>query len=251
MDDTNIEDCYFTFSNEEYDKLIRKADLRRRGIVTTTGDTISGSYNDIDEILAQLDSISSSSTLQEEKTIIKNALTQISGGKIIDEYQDNPVFKFSYDTNYNNWSANDLKNKAIELLKAVLRKIVESVLTPKVMMIYLLNYSFANGKIPKTPLDAIAALMKMIRNVVIAVMDELIEILFAWVLEKLKQAISVYVLQMILERINKYKDVLLALIENCTLTINLPSTTEMVGNIDNVRHADILETKTTPGDTNC
>ena len=250
-DDTSIEDCYFTFSNDEYDKLIKEANLRRKGIKSTTGDTVTGSITDVDDILASLDTISSSSTFQEEKTIIKNAITQLTGGNVIDEYQDNPVFQFSADTNYDNWSADDFKNKAIELLKAVIKKIVESVLTPKVLMIYLLNYSFANGKIPKTPLDLVTFFIKMIKNIVIAVMDELIDKIFTWVLEKIKKLISVYVLQIVLESIGKYKDVLLALIENCTLSINLPSSTTLVGNIDNVRHADILETKSTPGDTNC
>ena len=250
-DDTNIEDCYFTFSNDEYDKLIKEANLRRKGIRSTTGDTVTGSVADVDDILASLDTISSSSTFQEEKTIIKNAITQLTGGNIIDQYEDNPVFQLSADTNYNNWSADDFKNKAIELLKAVIRKIVESVLTPKVLLIYLLNYSFANGKIPKTPLDLVTFFIKMIRNIVIAVMDELIDRIFTWVLEKIKKLISVYVLQIVLESIGKYKDVLLSLVENCTLSINLPSSTALIGNIDNVKHADILETKSTPGDTNC
>ena len=250
-DDTNIEDCYFTFSNNEYNDLIRAAELKRKGIKTTTGDTISADIIDTDELLSCLDEISPSATLQEQKTIIKNAITELSGGNVIDEITDNPMFKFDGTTNYANWNADSFKNKALQLLKALIQKIVESVITPKIVLIYLINYSFANGNLPKTPLDFITVFINLLKNIIIAVLDELINYLFELAMDKIKKLIAIYISQIALEKLQKYKDIIVSLVENCALVINLPSTTELVGQIDNVRHADILETKDTPGDTNC
>lgn len=252
--ETEIEDCYFSFSNEEYNNLIRDAELRRKGIITSTGDTISGrvlSDDEIDSIMANISGLTSESTFQEQKTIIKESIEQLTGGEIINNFTDNENIKAVLETNYSNWSADDYKNKAMSLITAFVKKIVESVITPKIVLIYLIDYSFANGKFPETKLDFLSTFNKLLGTIIMKVMDFLIEKLFGVAYEKIKSLILNYVTQILLERIQKYKDIILALVGNCTLSLNLPSSTTLIGNIDNVTHADILETKNTPGETDC
>lgn len=251
-DDTNVEDCFFTFTNNEYNELIRQADLRRKGIKTSTGDTVSSDMFDTDTLMAYLDEISPNATFQEQKTIIKNAITQITGGQAINDIVDYPAFKADTSINYDNWDADSYQNKAIQLLKATIQKIVESVLTPKVVMIYLINYSFANGKMPKTPMDFVILFAGLLKNIIISILDTIINMLFELAMDKIKKLIAVYISQIALERLRKYTDVVKALASNCSITLNVPSlSSTMAGQIDDVRHADILETKDTPGDTNC
>ena len=253
-EDAEIDDCYFTFSNDEYNELIRQADLRRKGVIQNVGDTSSGEIltdEVIDSLLGGISGFTSSATFQEQKTIIKNSVEQLTGGKIINNFTDSENIKGVLSTNYSNWSADDYKNKAIQLIKAFINKIVESVLTPRVVLIYLIDYSFANGKFPKTELDFLSTFSKLLTTIIVKVMDILIEKLFGVAYERIRDMILAYVKQILLEQVKKYGDIILGLVGNCTLSINIPSRTTLIGEIDNVQHADILETKNTPGDNNC
>lgn len=253
-DDTEVEDCYFTFSNDEYNALIREADLRRKGIIPSTGDTVVGTILDdqtIDSLLADISGFTSEATFQEQKTIIKNSVEQLVGGKVINNFIDSKEWEATLKTNYSNWSADDWRSKGKQLIQAFIKKIVESVITPKIVLIYLMDYSYVNGEFPKTELDFMITFNKVIRDVVIKVMDYLIEKLFGEAYDRIKALVLSYIQMIFLEQIQKYKDIIVGLVQNCTLNINLPSSTTLIGNIDNVQHADILETKSTPGDDNC
>lgn len=253
-EDTEVDDCYFTFSNDEYNELIRQADLKRKGIITSVGDTITGellSDETLDNLLSDISGFTSSATFQEQKTIIKNSIEQLTGGNIINNFTDSKAIQATLDTNYSNWVDNGFKNKVIQLIRAFVSKIVESVLTPRVVLIYLINYSFINGKMPKTELDFLSLFSKLIITIVNRVMDWLLESLSKIWYPRIRDMILAFVKQILLEQATKYVDIVLGLVGNCTLTLNLPSKTKLIGELDNVQHADILETKDTPGDNNC
>jgi hypothetical protein len=244
-EDTEIEDCYFSFSNDEYDNLVREAELRRKGIVSKTGDTNIGVVYDEDDIMNGMTGMTGTATLQERKTIIKNTFTVISSatGATDDEI-----------TTSLNWDGNSYSNNILHLLRNILMQFLEAFLTPRVVLIFLINYKFANGVIPKTPLDFLSAFLKMILPVIRSLVDYFIDFLFGEVLKRLKDLIEVYILKLSLEHLEKYKETILSLIENCTLNLYIPywKKTQMIGNIDNVIGADIsLETKESPDKDNC
>ena len=243
-DDTEIEDCYFTFSNDEYDSLVREAELRRKGISLKTGDTNIGVVYDEKKVMDELDGMTGTATLQERKTIIKNTFTIISS--VTGATDDDITTKF-------NWDGNSFSNNILQLLKNILMQFLEAFLTPRVVLIFLINYKFANGIIPKTPLDFMSAFLKMIWPVIKALVDYFVDFLFSEVLKRLRELIEIYILKLSLEQLDKFKTIVLALIDNCTLNLYIPywKKTQMIGNIDNVIGADIIETKSTPDKDNC
>ena len=243
-DDTEIEDCYFTFSNDEYDALIHEAEMRRKGIVVKVGDTNIGVASDPEGFMNALDQMTGTATLQEQKTIIKNSFTAIAS--VTGATDDVISTKW-------NWDGNSYGTNILQLLKDILMKFIEAFLTPRVVLIFLINYKFANGELPKTPLDFLSAFLKLLWPVIKSLVDFFIQFLFDEVLKRVKELMEIYLLKLSLEQLEKYKMIILALIENCTLNLFIPyiKKTQMIGNIDNVVGADILEMKGSPDKDNC
>ena len=246
-EDTEIEDCYFTFSNDEYDALVKEAELRKNGVLTVNSDTIRGESPDLSQIIDAVDTISESATIQENKTVIKNTITAIA------------EVKSATDTTYE-WGLtmspinfqDSLKSTLCNFLNVILMKFVECILTPKVILIFLINYKFANGVLPKNPLDLLSVFIKMLIPIIREINNEIIEHLFKNILERLKESMLVYALEKAKESLEKYKDIVMGLIAGCTINLAIPSFgSRMIGNIDNVVGADILETKQSPDKENC
>ena len=132
-------------------------------------------------------------------------------------------------------------------------KLLEGILTPRVILIFLINFKFANGELPKTPLDFLSGFLKLLFPVIKELVGFFVEFLFGEVLQKIKDLMEIYILKISLEQLEKYKDIILGLIENCTLNLFIPTfkKTQLIGNIDNVFGADIVETKSEPDKDNC
>ena len=126
-------------------------------------------------------------------------------------------------------------------------------MTPRVILIFLINFKFANGELPKTPLDFLSGFLKLLFPVIKELVGFFVEFLFGEVLQKIKDLMEIYILKISLEQLEKYKDIILGLIENCTLNLFIPTfkKTQLIGNIDNVFGADIVETKSEPDKDNC
>lgn len=243
-DDTEIDDCYFTFSNDEYDQLLHEAEMRRKGITVKKGDTNIGVAQDPEDVMMMLDSINATATLQEQKTIIKNSFTTIAS--VTGATDDVIRTKL-------NWDGDSFSTNILQLLKNILMQLLEAVLTPRVILIFLINFKFANGILPKTPLDFLSAFLKMLWPVIRSLVDFFVKFLFDEVLKRIKELMEIYLLKIALEQLEKYKDIILGLINNCTLNLFIPyiKKTQMIGNIDNVIGADIVETKSEPDKDNC
>ena len=208
------------------------------------GDTNIGVTPDAETLMSMLDQMTGTATLQEQKTIIKNSFTTIAS---VSGATDD-VIKTKL-----NWDGDSFSSNILQLLKNILMQLLEAVLTPRVILIFLINFKFANGELPKTPLDFLSAFLKMLLPVIKALVDFFIQFLFEEVLKRIKELMEIYLLKIALEQLEKYKDIILGLIENCTLNLFIPyiKKTQMIGNIDNVFGADIVETKSSPDKDNC
>lgn len=246
-DDTEIEDCYFTFSNDEYDQLVHEAEMRRKGISVVTGDIKQGTRYNAELLMQSIDQINSAASLQEQKSVIKNTITVIASAT---GATDDSVLDAGWKWN---WNGDTYSTKILQLLKNMLMQFLEAFLTPRVVLIFLINFKFANGELPKTPLDFLSAFLKMLWPVIKSLVDFFINYLFEEVLKRVKELMEIYLLKLALEQLEKYKTIVLALIDNCTLNLFVPyiKKTQLIGNIDNVVGADILETKSSPDKDNC
>ena len=77
-DDLVVSDCFFTFSNDDYDAMSRQAELRKAGLLTINGDETSAVKINAEDILNSLNQINEDSNKQTIQTIIEGTITNLS-----------------------------------------------------------------------------------------------------------------------------------------------------------------------------
>ena len=243
--DTTINDCFFSFSNNQYDDLVNEAE-KKYNQNYQFGD-INGqlSQEDINELNENITNISSSATLNEKQTNIKNLFTNaasVTAAKS-DEISINDKFTFG-------------ENIIFDLLKESVTQIVLQVLSPKVMVLYALNSYFmgdiTDGDFSKINIDGF---LKSLNNLIVSIVKEVLNIiineLLKELLSKLKEILNLFLRKIILERIEYYLEIirrLLALIEMFYNAINNKKATDF---IDNVNYPDIVKTENNPKEQTC
>lgn len=139
-------DCFFTFSNDKYNALIEKAELNKAGLFQVSDNEFALRNSDAASILSSLDSIDEDAIQNCDTQQINDVLTKISesitvtrqdvneNGEHVDPEMIVPQKIHKKDVNI---KFNILDNIIEQLAIAV----IKSVLSPKVLMLFLLNMS--------------------------------------------------------------------------------------------------------------
>lgn len=225
LDDTEIEDCYYTFSNEEYDQMLQNALMKRK----------QAQYNTVlsSELIDSIKQIEKSgATFEENKTVISNVLTQLSKEA---ESGDNVPngWKFNYDFQF-------------ELIRMLVYPLIRPLFSPKVMTLILINLEVMGNPLKLgekiiTFNDIKPYFMGIITNIVVQIKDMINEMLYSWVLEKLTPLLTLFTLRLLMEQIEMYKQLIEDLLTACSFSgfsLDFNRNKKRVG-IDNVDYADI------------
>ena len=232
-DDSSVEDCYFSFDNEKYDQLLRLSEERRAkqynfGNSTNASDT----FGEVRDILREYDD---AATLEEQVDVISRAITQasitISDG--IDESDKYGVqFAFVFD-----------------LIENLVLAIVNSVLTPKVMLLLEVNRQIMGGNWKAFTIeDLLKAMQGMIIMIIKEVRDLVIQELLKLVLkylEPLKEMIESIILR---EQIENYTEIINEIIRNCPVIWFSFGNQNKETKLDTVDYADIDVSSNKAGD---
>lgn len=236
--DTEINDCYFSFSNDEYNDMLEKSEKNRYNIINTADGYIEANPTDI---LNKLGGITTTSTLVEDKTIISETLTET----IVNPAQDVSATvngDFTYDWQF-------------ELLRIFAYPFIRPLFTPKVIFLLLVNQKIMGSledaeKLDlNTILDSLyKTLFVIIKDIIIKLKDLLVEMFLSWIMEKVKPLIELFAAKLLMETLQMYKDLLIQLLDACVFGWN---NNKLVGVIDNVNYADIIPTQTEPNQSTC
>lgn len=246
-----INDCSFSFSNDEYERLMRKSELKQsQGFEFGT---VQGKLNqeDIDNLLNDINSIGDSATLEEEQTKISNLFeTAISATKSVGGGEEIDL----------KWSLN--ANIIIQLLKMTITEIVMQVLSPKVMVLYALNSYFMGDSADFKGVN-IENFLKGLTNLITKIVKQVFEIimkeLMKFLLEQLLELLQLMAEKLILEKLQFWIELikrLLALLQmfgNMFIGLLNKFRTNDMHVIDNVNYADIIppNEQTTPKNDKC
>jgi len=157
--DSDITDCFFRFSNEQYDEMLRKTEeIRYRQMPYNQGYN-EGLSVDFTEVTKILEGFPEDGSVEEQKAIINSALTKACdimnsrGNTTVPS--DNSAISVDFLT---------------DLLQQLAAAIIDSVLSPKVLMLFIVNETLMGGQSSKslTTKD----LMKILKNVITAVVRE-------------------------------------------------------------------------------
>ena len=240
-DENNINNDYYSFSNEEYDRMLSKANKRLKGQYI---DNIGNNNIDYNAIINGIKKIDTSSNQTEAiNNVLKLAAESVSQAK----YDINGDIRFKLDYSF-----------ILDLLKQCIVQIVMQLMTPKLTMLYAVNMAVMgdisdvtgwknNFKYTFSSIDnTLEALQNLITSIIKEVIKEFINQLTAFLVTKLKEWIEKFSMDIIMEAIKDYKDLLFSLIENCVPIIPLfYNQTEPMA-IDNVYQADIIPENLNP-----
>ena len=224
QDESLADSCYFTFDNSKYDALLRKSE-EKRAKQYDFGNTTnkSGTFENVAEILAEYDNVT---TLEQQINVINRALTQasvnISDG--VDEAEKYGV-KFGFVT---------------DLVENLMLAVVNSVLTPKVLMLLEVNRQIMGGSWKAfTMKDLLVSMSNIIVGLVREVRDLVIQELLKFVLKQLEPLIQALESIIVREQIENYTELINDIIRNCPTVWFSFGNLNQETKLDTVDYADI------------
>ena len=236
-DDLVVSDCFFTFSNEDYDAMMQKSEMVRSGLFTINGEENSNVIIDPASILNSLNQINPDSTEQELETIIQGAITEISGTITSTSYEIDDNVNFGVRMNF-------IEN----LMNHLACVITLSVLSPKVYLLILINLKTLGRETNFNLKDFIAMFKQLIASLIRAVRDALIQYLLDELLKLLSSLAASVSAKIAIEQAEYYTRLIKKLID-CFRRDRGSSSYDF--SIDQVNHADIIQEEEQPKNAEC
>ena len=230
-DDSTVNDCYHTFSNERYNMLLSNTANKRLNRTDK--------FYDAKQILSA--SLSGDTVNEEEvlhRAITQAKVTVTEGSDGSDEYGIANNFIFS-------------------LLNNLITAIVQSLLSPKLLMVIVVNQSMmGGGKWEKFNFSNLfKALQDIIVGIVKEVKDLIIDKLWKLVAIRLDPLITITSDEIVKEQLDSYADVLREIMKYAPYVFHFIGGQRQDTKIDDVDYADIdipsENNKDTPNTNNC
>ena len=236
--DLVMNDCFFKFSNDEFNDMLEKAELRRYNIIKN-GDQ----YVEVNpsEVLSPLSAMTSNSTLVDDYTNISQTLDVLTVTPAKDSVGE-VKWGIEYDWQF-------------ELLRMLVYPLVRPLFSPKVIFLLLVNQKIMgslddtlNMSVNELVDKLLASLFLIIKDIVIRLKDMIVEMILQMILDKLKPLVELFASRLLMETVTMYKNLLTRLLEECAFWVGGE---KLQGYIDNVNYADIVQVQTEPEQTIC
>lgn len=223
-DDITVSDCFFTFSNGDYDSMTREAELRKAGLLTFNGDETSAVKINAKDILSSLNKINENSNKETIQTIIEGTITDLSREVTSTSHTINDEVNFGIQMNF-------LEN----LLNSLAYVIVCTVLSPKVYLLLLINLKII-GRETNFDLEGfIGQYKQLIVDLIRSIRDQLLNYLLKEIMIIIGDLVKELTLRLGIEQARYYARLIKQLI-SCFKRYGK----EADFDIDNVDYADIL-----------
>lgn len=240
-DDTVVSDCFFTFSNKDYDEMSRKAELRKAGLLTINGEETSAVKLNADDILSKLNQINEDATKEENQSIFEGIITELSK-----------------ELSYPNYKTKETVNSGAELhlieclLDTLAYVIVSTVLSPKIYILLLMNLKII-GRETNFNLDGfIGQYKQLIADLIRSIRDQLL----TFIENEIKKIISDMTKEIALMLSNEqieYWSRLMKQLTDCfeLFKFSMGNGVDNDFNVADINYADILKTNEEPKNNEC
>lgn len=234
-DDTVVSDCFFTFSNADYDKMLQKSELAREGLYAMNPDNPTGVKIDAESVLNSLNNINEGASQETVQSVIEGSLTEISGMISDVQYEEKDKLNFGAEINF---IENIMNNLAYV--------ITMSILSPKVYLLLAINLQLLGQQTNFNINDFIEMHRQLIVQILRAVRDAIIQYLVDELMKILADLAKEVAVKLTIEQAQYYMRLIKRLID-C-----FRSNRGTLGfNIDNVDYADILQEAEEPVNKDC
>lgn len=236
-DDVVVSDCFFTFSNDDYDAMSRQAELRKAGLLTFNGDELSAVKINAEDILSSLNEIDSNASEEKIQSVIEGSLIEISKQLTNTNYETNDKVNFGIQMNF---IENILNNLAYTL--------VMSVLSPKVYLLLLINLKIIGRESNFNLEEFLGQYKQLIADLIRSIRDQLLEYLQRELMMIIGDLVKELTVKLSLEQAQYYTRLIKKLID-CFKRRKSNNNIEF--NIDDVNYADILPSEEEPKNNDC
>lgn len=234
-DDTVVSDCFFTFTNDDYNAMLEKAELNRAKLFSINGEQNTTTTIDPKEILRSLNELDDSAIQSGDTTVIEHALTEISGNITTMDAMEGDAINFGARMNF-------IEN----LMNNLAYVITSAVLSPKVYLLILINLEIL-GKDTNFNLEGfIGQFKQLIVSLIRTIRDQLIKYLVDELMKILGNIATEIAVKIGIEQAQYYYRLMKKIID----CFKRKGTT-LDFTIDSVEHADIITEEQTPKNAEC
>lgn len=240
-DEDVIEDCYFSFSNEEYDAMMEQAMLNFSGTYKSGNEENENIDINTDEIIDNLYKVGTAEDLNEDITVIKNTIRGIASSlSSTPETSPKNKIKFEFDFLY-------------KLLNELTVQLAMQILSPKVMLLYAINEKVMNPDYDFS-ISGIKNFFKSFKNLMVSIVKQIkntiLSELYDFVKSQIQDLINLFIQKLLLEKIYYYK----LIITDALMWYSTVGATGVIGlgrnrqalEIDSVSRADIVPVQDNP-----
>lgn len=227
--------CATSFSNKDYDDMLTKSNSYVYNSVNTYNNSAQLNATDIENIINKIQKLETSPSVNESLMDLLNTTTEIFKNKENVSYSTNFGFDLSF---------------IYVFIEELMAELVLQILSPKVMFLYYIN-TYIMGSVTNMEewkeafsINSLDEFFAKFSNLIISsckqIIDILVKQLLNFLLEKISPMLKILTMELLLETIRDYKDLIIQLITACGIGIpfSLSNTENLV--IDDVRYADIV-----------
>lgn len=238
-DEAVVDDCFFRFSNEEYDAMYNAAEMRRMGLPAGAGITSQPVYVNAEQLLESLNGISDDSEADVEETVVENCINAVSVTMSEGASENAVELGFSAQANFLDKLLTNLSNV-----------IVSSVISPKLYMLIALNKRLLGENEDFDIAGFIEANKNMLVDIIRSIRDIILNYMKDEVMRIVNEIVKQLVSKLTLEQFEYYRQLLMKCIAAFS---RLGRNTDW--NMAEVNYADILPDKemegASPDESNC
>ena len=242
-EDAEVEDCYFTFSNEEFDEMLNEMLLARYSATYMGGEANLTKTHDIIEYINTIDQVNFTSSSDGEITKINKIVTEVTTTPSVEGSIDYGI-EFSVDKGL--WN---------RLVWAMALPMIEALFTPKVVLLFLINFrimgianyhDLLDNEQSKIITIITNKIFVLVRSIISFIKDKIAEILFDMAVEEMGPLVADYLLIILKERMDAWIGLLKSALRCMKLNIIGFRRNKEIGAIDDVNYADIINDQTRP-----
>lgn len=241
MEDITVDDCFYSFSNDEFNSALKNMELQKYGAKQLNSETSPAIKIDSNFGVDAINEINSMATMNEKLTSISKTVYDIAAIPAEDAaIEITDKFMLGYNEKWIN-----------DIVMALVKPLARAIFTPKVMLLYLTNF-YIMGLINFNDIqsfnDVLNLIIKKMIGIILSLVryikDKIIQFLLKLFFETIKPLLVKWGIIVLKEKLDDW----IALLEEAMACIPLFdfSRYSVQTAIDDVNYADITQVQTTP-----
>lgn len=239
VEDMSVDDCFFSFSNEEYNKALKSMELQRYGAKELNSETSPAIAIDKNMGIDAMNEINSMATMTEKISTISRTVYDISAIPTQDAaIEESDKLSVGYNEKWLD-----------DVIMALVMPIAKALFTPKVMLLFVINFQIMgliNISDIKSTDDIMNLLVRKLLSIIVSIVryikDKIVDFLFKLFLTKIQPLLIEWGALILNEKLAAW----IELLEEAISCVPLFKSTKVLTEIDDVNYADITQTQDIP-----